>query len=89
MLEFAYTGEVNVKGPDRRQLRRAHDSKDLLGDPVASASTRVGRLMYGALGGGLVCLFLANAVAAPNSAVFAVLIAQIFAPLIDQIAISL
>lgn len=60
----------------------------LLADPVAAASTLLGRLGYGALGAGLAGLFLASGFAVPQAVVYAVFLAQIFAPLIDQAAIT-
>lgn len=58
----------------------------LVGDPVAAASTNTGRLVYGALAGGLAGLFGAAAYGfgAPQSVVFAALLASVFAPLIDH-----
>ncbi len=60
----------------------------LLGDPVAAASTHLGRLVYGALGAGLAGLFLASGFAVPQATIYAVFLAQIFAPLLDQAATS-
>ena len=62
----------------------------LLGDPVSAAATGPGRLAYGALAGALAALFGAAAygMASPQSAVFAVLLASAFAPLIDHLAIE-
>ncbi|MFD2238494.1 RnfABCDGE type electron transport complex subunit D [Aureimonas populi] len=60
----------------------------LCADPVASASTNAGRWAYGALAGLLAGLF-AQAGPAFGSVVFAVLMASIFAPALDQIAIAL
>lgn len=60
----------------------------LAADPVSSAATDWGRLVYGALVGLLAGLF--TQVGAPFGAtVFAVLLASIFAPLIDQGVIAL
>lgn len=62
----------------------------LIGDPVASASTRVGRWAYGALAGALVAIFgWADAgIDAPQAVVFATLLASLFAPLLDAAAIA-
>jgi len=59
----------------------------LAADPVASAATNPGRWIYGALTGILAVLFGA---VGPGfgASVFAVLLASIFAPLIDRIVIS-
>jgi Na+-transporting NADH:ubiquinone oxidoreductase subunit B len=59
----------------------------LASDPVASAATNPGRWVYGLLVGGLAVLF---ATVGPDfgAAVFAVLLASIFAPLIDRIVIA-
>ncbi|MCR8725539.1 RnfABCDGE type electron transport complex subunit D [Frigidibacter sp. ROC022] len=64
----------------------------LIGDPVAGASTRLGRWTYGLLGGALAALFALSAEATlgtmPLQAmVSAALLASIFAPLLDQLAI--
>ncbi|MDO9524697.1 MAG: RnfABCDGE type electron transport complex subunit D [Gemmobacter sp.] len=59
----------------------------LVGDPVAGASTNVGRWAYGLLAGALfVLLRLAGGIDLP-AIVFAALLASIFAPLIDQAVI--
>ncbi|WP_297112962.1 RnfABCDGE type electron transport complex subunit D [uncultured Devosia sp.] len=62
----------------------------LIGDPVTSASTRMGRLAYGALAGALVAIFgWADAgIGAPQAVVFAALLASLFAPLLDAAAIA-
>lgn len=60
----------------------------LAADPVASAATNWGRLAHGALVGVLAGLF-AQAGPAFGAAVFAVLMASIFAPLIDQGVVAL
>ena len=54
-------------------------------DPVAAASTNSGRWAYGLIVGGLT--ILGRASEAGDGTVFAVLIASMFAPLIDQAAI--
>ena len=55
-------------------------------DPVSSAATNPGRWVYGLLVGGLAVL-LATVGPSFGAAVFAVLLASIFAPLIDRIVI--
>lgn len=52
----------------------------LAADPVSAASTNPARWIYGFLAGGLVVLFGSDAAAV----VFAVLLASVFAPLLDQ-----
>lgn len=52
-------------------------------DPVAAAATRTGRWVYGALAGALAALLATGATPA-QAAIFAALLASIFAPLIDQ-----
>jgi Na+-transporting NADH:ubiquinone oxidoreductase subunit B len=59
----------------------------LVADPVASAATNWGRLAHGALYGVLAALFL-QAGTAVSALVFAVLMAAIFAPLLDQLVIA-
>lgn len=62
----------------------------LVCDPVAAASTTAGRWAHGALAGGLVIL-LGLAGTGPgsvNAAVFAALLASLFAPLVDRIVIE-
>jgi Na+-transporting NADH:ubiquinone oxidoreductase subunit B len=63
----------------------------LIGDPVAGASTNPGRWAFGVLAGLLIVLFdTANGPAvAPAAVVFASLLASIFAPLIDHVAVAL
>jgi Na+-transporting NADH:ubiquinone oxidoreductase subunit B len=58
----------------------------LAADPVSSAATNPGRWIYGLLVGGLAVLF-ATVGPAFGAAVFAVLLASIFAPLIDRVVI--
>lgn len=58
----------------------------LAADPVASASTNAGRIVYGALVGLLAVLF-SLAGDAFGATVFAILLASILAPLIDQCTI--
>jgi Na+-transporting NADH:ubiquinone oxidoreductase subunit B len=62
----------------------------LIGDPVAAACTNVGRWLYGGLAGALVVLLgqAASGTGTLTTVVFAALLASIFAPLIDQIAIA-
>lgn len=57
-------------------------------DPVASGATQAGRWLYGALLGLLAGLFM-QAGPAFGSAVFAVLMASIFAPTLDGIVLAL
>jgi len=63
----------------------------LIGDPVAAASTNPGRWVFGVLAGVLIMLFdtVAGAAVAPAAIVFASLLASIFAPLIDHMAVAL
>ncbi|MGB4112642.1 MAG: RnfABCDGE type electron transport complex subunit D [Yoonia sp.] len=61
----------------------------LICDPVAGASTHLGRWLYGALAASLVLLLgqTGTGVGSLSSVVFGALLASIFAPLLDQIAI--
>lgn len=63
----------------------------LIADPVAAASTQWGRWVYGVLAGLLIVLFdtLADSAIAPAAIVFASLLASLFAPLIDHLAVAL
>ncbi|WP_417270646.1 RnfABCDGE type electron transport complex subunit D [Celeribacter sp.] len=63
----------------------------LVADPVASASTRFGAWMNGALYGALVVLFASGwqGAAAAQIAVSAALLASLAAPLLDEVAIAL
>ncbi|MGJ8571518.1 MAG: RnfABCDGE type electron transport complex subunit D [Hoeflea sp.] len=63
----------------------------LIGDPVSGASTNSGRWVFGLLAGLLIVLFdTANGPAiAPAAVVFASLLASLFAPLIDHMAVAL
>lgn len=63
----------------------------LIGDPVTGASTNPGRWVFGGLAGVLIVLFdtAAGPVVAPAAIVFASLLASIFAPLIDHMAVAL
>jgi len=63
----------------------------LVCDPVAAASTRQGRWIYGALAGGLAALFgwTDSGIGSPQAIVFAALLASVFAPLIDATVIAL
>ena len=61
----------------------------LLCDPVASSVTSLGRILYGTLGGALAVLFITSGQPVVNAAIYAVLLSQIFAPLVDEIAIAL
>jgi Na+-transporting NADH:ubiquinone oxidoreductase subunit B len=60
-------------------------------DPVASAATNPGRWVYGALTGGLAALFgwTGDGYGAPQTVVFATLVASLFAPLIDHAVIAI
>ncbi|WP_196258056.1 RnfABCDGE type electron transport complex subunit D [Pelagibacterium limicola] len=62
----------------------------LVGDPVASAATRGGRWVYGALAGALTALFgwVDIGIDMPQAIVFAALLASLFAPLIDAGAVA-
>ncbi|MDH3264697.1 MAG: RnfABCDGE type electron transport complex subunit D [Paracoccaceae bacterium] len=62
----------------------------VVADPSAAACTPKGRWFYGALAGGLAGLLaaLGPGIAAPQPIVFAALLAQVFAPLIDHLAVS-
>lgn len=62
----------------------------LIGDPVAGASTHLGRWLYGALTAAMLVVFgqAAGDLGSLSSVVFAALLASIFAPLLDQIAIQ-
>lgn len=62
----------------------------LVADPSAAASTPSGRWAYGGLAGGLAGLLaaLGPGIAAPQPIVFAALLAQISAPLIDYLSVS-
>ena len=61
----------------------------LICDPVAGASTHLGRWLYGALAASLVLLVgqTGTGVGSLPSVIFGALLASIFAPLLDQIAI--
>lgn len=63
----------------------------LVGDPVSAASTQHGRWAFGAMAGGLMVLFNTNAgpEIAPAAVVFASLLASLFAPLIDHMAVAI
>ena len=63
----------------------------LTGDATGAASTREGRVLYGALTGFLWALFDANASTGATQAalVFATLLASIFAPLIDHFVVEI
>lgn len=59
-------------------------------DPVAGAATSAGQWLYGALTGGLIVVFGAGTGPAlsANAVVFAVLLASIFAPLLDYLVVE-
>ncbi|MCD7059362.1 RnfABCDGE type electron transport complex subunit D [Pelagibacterium xiamenense] len=63
----------------------------LSGDPVTSSATPAGRWAYGGLAGGLAGLlgWAAYGVGAPQTIVFATLLASLFAPLIDHTVITI
>ncbi|PHR24175.1 MAG: hypothetical protein COA37_05335 [Hoeflea sp.] len=63
----------------------------LISDPVAGATTNPGRVVFGLLAGVLIVLFdtAAGPVVAPAAVVFASLLASLFAPLIDHMAVAL
>lgn len=61
----------------------------LICDPTSSAATPAGRLVYGALAGGLVVVFSPIEAITTEALVFAALLASIFAPLIDHLAVLL
>jgi Na+-transporting NADH:ubiquinone oxidoreductase subunit B len=63
----------------------------LVADPVAGACTQLGRWVYGILAGLLIVLFdtVAGPAIAPAAIVFASLLAGIFAPLVDHMAVAL
>lgn len=60
-------------------------------DPVSAASTNPGRWVYGLLSGLLIGLFglSGEAIGSPTTIIFAILLASIFAPLIDYFVIAL
>jgi Na+-transporting NADH:ubiquinone oxidoreductase subunit B len=58
-------------------------------DPVTSAATNLGRWVYGLMIGVLVMVTGAGGPGAGDSVIFAILLSQIFAPLIDQGVIAL
>lgn len=62
----------------------------LVSDPYGAAATNPGRWLYGALCGGLVALFGATGLPAVASAalVFATLMGNVLAPMIDQLVIG-
>lgn len=60
----------------------------LIGDPVSGASTRSGRVIYGALAGFLIVLFAGDGGSIPSAIVFAAILASVFAPLIDHLAVA-
>ncbi|MFV1878218.1 RnfABCDGE type electron transport complex subunit D [Nioella sp.] len=62
----------------------------LLADPVTAPTTPVARLVYGLLGGALIALLAGSdgLAGAERATVFAVLLAQVFAPTIDYAALA-
>ena len=59
----------------------------LICDPVVAAATNPGRWVYGVLAGSLIVLFSGGAVPTAQAMVFAALLASVFAPLIDHLAV--
>lgn len=62
----------------------------LVGDPTSAAVTPLGRILHGALAGGLAWVFggFPSAVPGPEAFIFAALVASIFAPLIDHLVVE-
>lgn len=62
----------------------------LVCDPLSAAVTGMGRVAYGALAGGLVWVFsgFGGGLPTPDALVFASLLASLFAPLLDTIAVA-
>jgi Na+-transporting NADH:ubiquinone oxidoreductase subunit B len=63
----------------------------LVADPTASAVTQSGRVVHGALAGGLVWVFggFGATPPAPDALVFAALMASLMAPLVDHVVVSI
>lgn len=63
----------------------------LVCDPLSTAITGMGRVLYGALAGGLAWVFsgFGGGVPSPDALVFAALLASLLAPLIDAIAVAI
>ena len=63
----------------------------LIADPVAASATNPGRWLYGLLAGALAALFQPAGAPAPGpeAFVFAGLLAGVFAPLLDEIALRI
>ena len=61
----------------------------LIADPTASATTFVGRWVYGALAGAMIVVFSPVGTISPEAIVAAALLASVFAPLFDYGAILL
>lgn len=59
----------------------------LIADPAAGSVTAAGRWAYGALAGGLAILFSPGAEILPEAVVSAALLASVFAPLLDYLAV--
>lgn len=59
----------------------------LICDPTAAAATNPGRWVYGFLAGALVVLFSTDGDLSSEAVVFASLLASVFAPLIDHLAV--
>ncbi len=84
--------QVVPASPDEHDLQNASFILGLvflIGDPVAGASTHLGRWLYGALAAALVVVLgqAGDGFGALPAVVFGALLASIFAPLLDQIAI--
>lgn len=62
----------------------------LICDPTSTPVSSLGRVLHGVIAGGLVWVFSGTAsVPTPDAIVFAALMASLFAPLLDHIAVSL
>lgn len=63
----------------------------LLADPAVAPTTRLGRLLYGLLGGALAVLIAGTGglAGAGHAVVFAILLAQIFGPALDHAGLAL
>lgn len=61
----------------------------LIADPLAASATNAGRVLYGLLAGVLAALFMGSGAGAAgsNAVIFAALVAAVFAPLLDEIAL--
>lgn len=59
----------------------------LVSDPVSAAATNAGRWIFGALAGGLIVVFSSGEALSTEAVVFAALMANVFAPLIDRLVV--